>query len=131
MDTLAAREWRLGFARRYVECWAQREMAGSAMRLDVEASHRGLDLGTERLRPRTAGAEAAAGRWVGSGGQLALQAQLRLVARVRRIGHRDSVEQGRGVRVGGSLVHLAAWPILDQLPQVHDSDPIGEIPQHR
>ena len=47
------------------------------------------------------------------------------------IGHRDRLEQPRGVRVRRGSVNLLPGPDLDQLPEVHHPDAVRQVPHHR
>ena len=48
-----------------------------------------------------------------------------------RVGDGDGRQEGRGVGVGGSQVHVVGRTLLDDLSQVHDGDAVAQVPHHR
>ena len=76
--------------------------------------------GLEALR--AARVEAAAGREVGGVGQLAPE-RLALLAR------RHRVDQRLGVGMARALDHIARVALLDDPPEIHDRDPVAQLPR--
>ena len=77
--------------------------------------------------PRAAGVEAAARRRVDRVGRLAADQRAGPRAVLLGVGDRDRRQQGAGVGMDRLGVELLGGRELDQLAQVHDCDPVGDV----
>ena len=88
---------------------------------------RRLDLSADVRHVSAPWMEAAAGRWIDRAWHVALEDDpLALVGQIR-IRDRDGREQGLRVGHDRSLVEIFGRRDLDELPQVHDSDPVAHV----
>src|SRR5215218_5765841 len=107
-----------------------REMAGSQVTGATELQQWRLLLLADVLRLPAPGAETAAGRGVQRARHITGQPDPFPPGRVG-IRFRHGRQQGMGVRVAGVVVELVAFSDLDDLAEVHDRDPVGDVPDHR
>src|SRR5947209_6406576 len=109
----------------------EREVAGGEVLGAKRPQLRGLSR-AQVLSAGTAGAETAARRWVHRRGKLAADHHLLApVAGYLWVGHGDRLQQTGRVRMGGPLVDVVAGTDLDQLAEVHDPDPVGQVADDR
>src|SRR5437764_327138 len=106
------------------------EMAGGPVTRSV-LDELGIDLGADLLRLPAPRVETAAGRRVhrrryvpGEDDPLALHLDV-------RVGDRDGRQERLRVRMQWMLVEVDAVGELDDLAQVHDRDPVADVPHDR
>ena len=99
---------------------------GAAAAADQRRLGRLADVGGEPA----ARVEPAAGRRVDGAGHVALEHDLLAGGRQVGVGDGHGRQQGLGVGVHRPLVQLLGRRDLDDLPQVHDRDPVRDVPDH-
>ena len=87
-----------------------------------------LLLRAELLGLPAAGVETASGRRVRGRRHVAHQHDLLALAAQRRVGHRHGRQQRLGVRVRRAGVDLVLRPQLGHPAEVHDADPVRDVP---
>ncbi len=85
-----------------------------------------LDLGADVLGFPATGAEMTSGWWIRRRRHIALEEDALFGMEVG-VGHRHGRKQGLGVRVRRVAVQIRLHPLLDDLPQIHDSYAVRDV----